>query len=212
MRRARRASIAVCAILLACGAPPRAAGVAVYASGTDLESANPLVTIHPLSRGVQRYALYTTLARYDSALTPQPYAARRWEWSADRRVLRLHLEPALHWHDGRPTTARDVAFTLLAARDPATGYSRAGDLASVDTVIVVNDSTSEIRYGSPQPAFPAVLCELPMLPFHLLSGVPRRDMRRAAFNDAPVGNGPFRFLSRTPGQRWTFARNDAFPR
>jgi peptide/nickel transport system substrate-binding protein len=207
----RRASIAGWLVAAACGAPPRAPGVAVYASGTDLESPNPLVTIHPLSRQVQRYALFTTLARYDSALRPVPYAARSWDWTADRRVLRVHLVPDLRWHDGRPTTARDVAFTLLAARDPATGYPRAGDLAGIDTVVAADDSTAELRFRSAQPDFPLVLCELPILPEHLLGGVPRRDMRRAAFNDAPVGNGPFRFVERVPGQRWVFARNDNFP-
>ena len=33
----------------------------VFASGADLQSANPLVTVHPLSRQVQRYALFVTL-------------------------------------------------------------------------------------------------------------------------------------------------------
>jgi peptide/nickel transport system substrate-binding protein len=206
----RRASI-VLAFATACGAPPRAAGVAVYASGTDLESANPLVTVHPLSRQVQRYALFTTLARYDPALHPVPYLARNWEWRDGRRTLRFHLVPTLRWDDGQPTTARDVAFTLLAAKDPATGYPRAGDLAAVDTVIAVNDSTADVRFDAPQPAFPLVLCELPILPAHLLRGVPRRAMRTAPFNDAPVGNGPFRFVSRVPNQRWVFARNDDFP-
>jgi peptide/nickel transport system substrate-binding protein len=36
-------------------------------------------------------------------------------------------------------------------------------------------------------------------------------MRRAAFNLAPVGNGPFRFVERRAGERWVFARNDQFP-
>ncbi|HVZ76859.1 MAG TPA: peptide ABC transporter substrate-binding protein [Gemmatimonadaceae bacterium] len=211
MPRLRRASIAVGLALAACGAPPRAPGVAVYASGTDLESANPLVTIHALSRQVQRYVLFTTLARYDDALRPAPYLARRWEWRDDRHALVFHLVPAVRWHDGVATTARDVAFTLLAARDPATGYPRASDLAALDTVIAPDDSTAELRFASPQPAFPLVLCELPILPRHLLGATPRQDMRRAAFNTAPVGNGPFRFVRRTPGQQWVFTRNDEFP-
>ena len=211
MSLVRRASITGVLFCLGCGAPPRAPGVAVYASGTDLESANPLVTIHPLSRQVQRYVLFTTLARYDRSLAPVPYAARSWDWSADRRELRFHLVTALRWHDGRPTTAHDVAFTVLAARDPATGYPRAGDLAGVDTVLVPDDSTAVIRFAAPPAAFPLVFCELPILPEHLLRGVPRSAMRRAAFNDAPVGNGPFRFVQRVPGQRWVFARNDEFP-
>jgi peptide/nickel transport system substrate-binding protein len=36
-------------------------------------------------------------------------------------------------------------------------------------------------------------------------------MRRASFNLAPVGNGPFRFVERRAGARWVFARNDRFP-
>ncbi len=197
--------------MLGCGAPPRAPGVVVYASGTDLESANPLVTIHPLSRQVQRYALFTTLARYDSTLAPVPYAARSWDWSPDHRALRFHLVTALRWDDGQPTTARDVAFTILAARDPVTGYPRAGDLASIDTVEALDDSTAVVQFVRAPPSFPLVFCELPILPEHLLRHVPRADMRRAPFNDAPVGNGPFRFVQRVPNQRWVFTRNDDFP-
>jgi peptide/nickel transport system substrate-binding protein len=36
-------------------------------------------------------------------------------------------------------------------------------------------------------------------------------MRRAQFNLAPVGNGPFVFVERVAGQRWVFARNAGFP-
>jgi peptide/nickel transport system substrate-binding protein len=183
----------------------------VYASGADLESANPLVTVHPLSRQVQRYALFVTLGRYDSALVARPYGARAWEWSADRRGLTLRLEPALRWHDGRPTTAHDVAFTLDAARDPAAGYPRYADLAGIEGVQVRDSVTLIVTFATPQPTFPAVLCELPILPEHLLGRVPRAAMRSAEFNLRPVGNGPFRFIERQPGQRWVFARNPNFP-
>src|SRR5688500_5710791 len=124
------ASIAATAFmgLIGCGPSPRPGDVVVYASGTDLESANPLVTIHPLSRQVQRYVLFVTLARYDSALAPQPYYARAWRWTADRKTLSLSLAPDLRWHDGTPTTSRDVVFTLQAARDPRIGFARAADL------------------------------------------------------------------------------------
>ncbi len=59
----------------------------MFASGADLQSINPLLTTHPLARQVQRYVLLTTLARYDSALAPQPYLARDWqlEWRSAAR-------------------------------------------------------------------------------------------------------------------------------
>ena len=181
------------------------------ASGADLESANPLVTVHPLSRQVQRYALFVTLARYDSLLVPQPYFARRWAWSDSGHTLTVALAGDLRWHDGAPTTARDAAFTLLAARDPATGFSRASELATMDTVLATDDTTLVLRFRASQSRLPALFSELPVVPAHLLGGVPRGDMRTALYNDAPVGNGPFRFVSRNRGARWTFARNDAFP-
>ena len=203
--------VALAAGTLACGAAPSRDGVAVIASGADLESANPLVTVHPLARQVQRHVLFVTLARYDSALAPAPYLARRWEWSGDRRTLTLHLARGLRWHDGVPTTARDAAFTFDAARDPRTGSPRAGELSSLASALALDDTTLVLHFAAPQPALPAFICELPIVPEHLLARVPRDAMRRDAFATAPVGNGPFRFVERVAGQRWVFERNDAFP-
>jgi peptide/nickel transport system substrate-binding protein len=207
---ARVSTSLMLAVAIGCAAP-HPADTVVYASGTDLESGNPLVTVHSLSRQIQRYALFVTLAKYDSLLEPSPYYARAWAWSADRKLLTLHLTGGLNWHDGQPTTSRDAAFTIDAARDPATGYWRAADLASIDSVLTPNDTTLEIAYRTAQSSFPLILCELPIVPSHLLASIPRGDLRRASFNFAPVGNGPFKFIERRPGERWVFHRNDAFP-
>src|SRR2546426_707252 len=106
------------------GGAARRGRTVVFASGAELQSMNPLVTIHPLAKQVQRYVLLTTLARYDTALVPRPYLARMWVWSPDLQALRFRLHSGVRWHDGTPTTARDVVWTLNAARDPATGYPR----------------------------------------------------------------------------------------
>ena len=63
-----------------------------------------------------------------------------------------------------PLASGPVAFTIEAARDPATGYWRAADLALVDSAVARNDSTAEIVFRTPQAGFPLVLCELPILP------------------------------------------------
>jgi peptide/nickel transport system substrate-binding protein len=212
MMPARRSTstILLATVLLACGQPQRRADTVVIASGADLESANPLITLHPMARQVQRYALFVTLARYDDALEPAPYFARSWTWSADRRVLRLQLASGVRWHDGRPTTSRDVRFTLDAVRDPATGSPRFAELADVQGVEAPNDSTVIVRFARAQSGFPLVLCEQPIAPAHLLERLPRSELRRAAFGDRPTGNGPFRFADRRAGQRWTFVRNGEF--
>ena len=183
----------------------------MVASGADLESANPLVTNHTLARQIQRFALLVTLTRYDSALVHRPYFARRWNWRDAGRTLELTLAPDLRWHDGPPTTARDAAFTLLAAKDPATGFSRAAELASLDSAVARDDTTLVLSFATPPSDLPPYLAELPLVPAHRLASVPRPSLRSTAFNDAPVGNGPFVFSSRRRGARWTFVRNEHFP-
>ncbi|MGH7644316.1 MAG: ABC transporter substrate-binding protein, partial [Gemmatimonadales bacterium] len=183
----------------------------LYASGADLQSINPLLTLHPFARQVQRYLLLTTIARYDSALTPRPYLARSWTWSPDRKMLTFRLHRSARWHDGRRTTARDVAWTLNAARDPATGYPRQADLAAVAAVTATDDSTVQVRFATAPAAFPDVFTDLAVLPAHLLDTVPRASLRRAAWNARPVGNGPFRFVAHQPNRRWVFEANQDFP-
>jgi peptide/nickel transport system substrate-binding protein len=210
---AHRCAAAIVGMFVAagCAAPVRPSDTVVYASGADLESGNPLVTSHPLARQVQRYALFVTLARFDSTLVPVPYAARSWTWDADHRRLTMHLVGDLRWHDGEPTTAHDAAFTLEAARDPATGFPRASALVSLLGAEAVDDTTLVLRFATPQAELPSILCELAIAPRHLLGAVPRAELRRHPFGRSPVGNGPYRFIDRAPGQRWTFERNDAFP-
>ena len=202
----------------ACGDEAVRRGTTVlFASGADLQSINPLLTLHPLARQVQRYVLLTTLARYDSLLVPRPYLARSWRWSDGGRALTFRLRTDVRWHDGNATTARDVVWTLQAARDPATGYPRYTELQGVTSVAALDDSTVELRFAdSAEPRggadFPDVLTDLAILPAHLLDSVPHARLREAAWNVNPVGNGPFRFVTHEPNRRWVFTRNADFPR
>jgi peptide/nickel transport system substrate-binding protein len=183
----------------------------LFASGADLQSINPLLAVHPLARQVQRYALLTTLVRYNERLAAEPYLARSWQWSPDRRQLVFSLHPEVRWHDGRPTTAHDVEWTLRAARDPAVGYPRLSDLADVTDVRAEDDVTVRLTFRVPQSGIPDVLTDLAILPRHLLEGVQAGRMREAAWNRTPVGNGPFRFVRHDPNRRWVFVANPDFP-
>jgi peptide/nickel transport system substrate-binding protein len=184
----------------------------VIASGADLQGINPLFTVHPLAKQVQRYVLLTTLVRYDSTLAVKPYLGRSWAWSADAQTLTFRLVRNVRWHDGARTTARDVAWTLEAARDRRVGYPRFNSLADLDSTRAVDDSTVSLFYRRRQARVPDVLTDLAILPAHLFKGLPRARLREAAWNQVPVGNGPFKFVTHEPNRRWVFARNDAFPK
>jgi peptide/nickel transport system substrate-binding protein len=198
--------------VVACGSSAERRGATVlFASGADLQSINPLLTVHPLARQVQRYVLLTTLARYDSSMTPRPYLARSWHWSQDHRTLTFDLQTGVRWHDGVPTTAWDVVWTLNTARDPATGYSRQNEMIAFDTVSAPDDSSVVVHFREAQRRVPDLLTDLAILPAHLFLGVKPADLRQAGWNNSPVGNGPFRFVSHEANRRWVFSANRSFP-
>ncbi len=203
----------VLAVMAAACAPSaaRRGTTVILASGADLQSPNPLLTVHPLARQVQRYALLVTLVRYDSSLALAPYFARAWRWSARRDTLTLTVATGLRWHDGLPTTAADAAWTLNAAQDPATGYPRRNELADLMAVQAPDDTTLVLEFLRPQAELPDVLTDLAILPRHRFEGVSLGELRRAEWNARPVGNGPFRFVAHEPNRRWIFEANREFP-
>jgi len=206
------ALVSILALAPACGAGAvRRESTVLYASGAELQSINPLVTTHPLARQVQKFVLFTTLARYDEHLVPRPYLARSWTWSADGRRLVFELQRGVRWHDSVPTSAADVVWTLEQARDPATGYPRAADLGAIRSVTARDSFHVEIAFGDPPGAFPDVLTDLAILPAHRFVGVSGRELRAAPFNRDPVGNGPFSYARHEPNRRWIFVRNADFP-
>ena len=200
-----------CAVIVACAGSPRSPETIVIASGTDLEGMQPLTTVHPLSRQVQRYLVFTPLVRLSPTLTPEPWAASSWSWNADRTQVAFVIDTSLRWHDGAPVTANDARFTVGLARDSATGYSRRGDLASIESVTTRSADTLVVRFARPQADVPLVFAELPLVPEHVLRNVAGSALRRQAFTFAPVGSGPYRVVSREAGRRWIFERVASFP-
>lgn len=203
--------LALCVVAGACAGSARSPDTIVIASGTDLEGMQPLLTVHPLSRQVQRYLVFTPLARLSATLEPEPWAARRWTWSADRTSLTLVVDTALRWHDAQKLSAADARFTLTLGKNPAVGYGRRADLDPIDAISVRGDDTLIVHFSRPQAGVPLVFAELPLLPEHILRDVPPASLRRHAFTMAPIGSGPYRVVRREAGQRWILERVPSFP-
>lgn len=200
--------------LVSCAPSPsttRAATV-IFASGAELQSIDPLVTVHPLAKQIEKHVLFLTLVSYDSTFHPVPRLARAFAWNADRTMLTFHLRSDVRWHDGVPVRAADVVWTLDAAREAAVAYPRAADLAQVQSITAIDSLTVAVRFARTVPTFPDVLTDLPILPAHRLRNVPWGTLRHAAFEQHPVGDGPFRFVRHLPNQRWIFERDSTFPR
>jgi peptide/nickel transport system substrate-binding protein len=187
----------------------RRGGTVVIAAGTDLRSFNALVESEANTSEILRYALFLPLIRYDEDLGFQPALARSWEWDGDTAVV-FRLRDDVRWHDGRPTTAEDVKFTFDRARDPATGFPNAEYFENWDGAEVLDSTT--VRFSLRPHADPlAVLPATPIMPRHLLDSIPAEQLQNAPFNQEPVGNGPFRFVSRRANDRVVLEANPDFP-
>ncbi len=191
------------------GAGPVDGGTLVVAAHVDLEFPNSILAGEVWTQEVNRYLLFLPLVRYDSALGYEPRLAESWKQPSDSTLV-FRLRRGVHWHDGEPVDAYDLAFTFDRVKDTLTASPRVSDLTGWRDAQVVDSFTVRFRID-PDPDPLAAWVNLPIMPRHLLDTIPAERMRQAEFNRHPVGDGPFRFVSRTANDRWVFEANRSFP-
>ncbi|MBA2244894.1 MAG: hypothetical protein H0W11_08045 [Gemmatimonadetes bacterium] len=189
----------------------RYGGTAVVSNLADIPDVNPLTSTDHTASQVQQYLLFMPLLGYDENFQPVPRLARSWELNADTTLLTFHLRDDVFWHDGVKTTAHDLKFSYDRARHPETGFANTafwthyGEMEVVDSFTVRIRMTPHADFLDPWRAFAPV-------PQHILRDVAPAQLRNHPFSTTqPLGNGPFRFVSRQPGQSWIFEANPDFP-
>ncbi|VEF11593.1 extracellular solute-binding protein [Pseudomonas fluorescens] len=124
------------------------------------------------------------------------------EYSEDRSWVVFNLRPEARFHDGTPITAYDVAFSYrLLLKEGHPLYRTA--LQEVLRVDILNKQ--RIRFvlkRSGNPLLILRLGELPVLPQHYWKD---RDFKATTF-EPPLGSGPYRITSVTPGRQLIFER------
>jgi peptide/nickel transport system substrate-binding protein len=141
--------------------------------------------------------VYDTLMWRDAEGVPQPWLADSVQRSRGGRRLTIRLRGDARWHDGRPVTADDVAFTfrLFATRRQPRFTPQ---LDAVEEVRAAGRLTATIDLRRPSLGFDdQPLSDVPILPRHLWSDLP-------AGRDVPaglaIGSGPYR-LTRASRER-----------
>ncbi len=144
------------------------------------------------------------LVDHDENLEVVPRLARDWEFSPDGRVLTFHLRPGVRFHDGTPLTSADVVFTYERILDPTChAVGRLDAFLPVERVEAPDPLSVRVTYREPYaPALRA--WEVAILPRHLYGEAGCAD---SPLNRAPVGSGPYRFLSWEAGQRIVLEAN-----
>jgi peptide/nickel transport system substrate-binding protein len=206
----RRDLIALSTLSLAAGRPGAAFGadaqgrltygvhVSLAPSWLDPAETNGLVTPFMLL-----YALHDGVAK---AMPDQLYApslAESWSATEDGLTYDFILKKGVVFHNGDPVTAEDVKFSFLRYH----GTDHAALKQRVDTIETPDVNHVRFRLKSAWPDF---------LTFYAGSTgagwvVPRRYVEKVGeegFKKAPIGAGPYRFVSFTPGVELVM---EAFP-
>lgn len=191
-------------------------GVLVVSAGADAETLFPPLVTGTQGRVVTEL-LYDKLADVGPTLNTfgdvgfVPKLARSWEWSRDSLTVTYHLDPRARWHDGQPVTARDVQYAFRVWTDSAVGAAQRSALAAVDSVSTPDPLTARVHFRERSPEqFYAFTYTLIPLPAHLLASTPNAALRDAPLVRAPVGSGPFRFVSWQPRARLELIANAAY--
>ncbi|HEY3674802.1 MAG TPA: peptide ABC transporter substrate-binding protein [Candidatus Tumulicola sp.] len=124
--------------------------------------------------------------------------------SRDARTVTYRLRRNVRWQDGVPFTSRDVVFTWHAILNPRNDVVSRGAYDRVKSMDAPDPYTVVVHFKTPfAGAVDTVFGEsdVPMrvLPAHLLQGEP--DLNHVAFDAAPVGTGPYRFVRWLRGDR-----------
>ncbi len=107
-------------------------------------------------------------------------------------TVTFRLRTDVRFHDGTPLTSADVAYTYQALLDEKNNSSLRSDYAAIKSVEAPDPETVVFHLKYPYAAF---------LQRATLGIVPERSLDRPDFNTRPVGTGPYRFVSWTPGDK-----------
>ena len=150
------------------------------------------------------YALHDALVKPMPGNMLSPSLAESWTVSADQLVYEFKLREGLKFHNGDSFTAEDVKFSFYRAKGSKVLRDR------VKEVVAVEPSRVRFVLHEPWPDF---------LTFYgtILSGagwiVPKAYVERVGddgFKKAPVGLGPYKFVSYTPGIELVMEANEGY--
>jgi peptide/nickel transport system substrate-binding protein len=152
--------------------------------------------------------VFDTLIASDGSNKLFPGLATAWEAAPDGRSVTLKLRDDVLFHDGTKFDAEAVKFTFDTIADPKLASEGAitqlGPYAGSD---VISPTEIRVKYSAPFGAALASFAESTLSP---VSPTAVRKLGDQGFSRAPVGTGPFRFVSWEPGQRVVLERFEQY--
>lgn len=181
------------------------AGTAAFAQSTlvvglirDVESTDPTVggTIDAVNynQAVADHLVYMT----DDGL--EGWVIERWE-ATDDGIYTWHIRQGITFTDGTPLDAAAVVFNIERLRVPENNLRYGSYFQRMESIEVVDDYTVRIDMGSYDMEFMERMINIGIVSPTAVEAL------GDGFREAPVGSGPFLFVSYTPGERIVLERN-----
>ncbi len=152
------------------------------------------------------YALHDAVVRPLPGERMGPALAESWSESQDGLTYEFKLRSGLKFHNGDPCTAEDVVFSFTRYK----GVGAAEFKAKVKNVEVVDARTVRFHLHQPWPDF---------MTFYGTTAtaagivVPKNYLEQVGedgFKKHPIGMGPYKFVSHTPGIELVLDANEAY--
>ena len=164
----------------------------------------PLGDVEASALQVTSGLVYETLLDCSDG-TYRPGLAESWDVSDDRMRLAVRVRGGVRWHDHRAFGVLDVQASiepLLRKGNDAAALRAA--LADVAALELVTERTVRFVLKRPSDLALRALCDVPILPDHIIRGVRAES---APLARAPIGTGPFKFVGWERGKRIRLERS-----
>lgn len=178
-------------------------GTLVIGSTQKPRHLNPAVQ-SGIATAVPGTQIFATPLRFDENWNPEPYLAESWEVADDGLAVTLTLRENAKFHDGKPITSEDVAFSLETVK---ANHPFKAMFAPVTAVETPDARTAVIKLSHPHPAILLAMSSalLPIIPKHVYGD--GQDPKSHPANSAPVGSGAFKLVEFKPGEHVVLERN-----
>ena len=182
-------------------------GTLIMSVGATPRHLNPAVQ-SGIDTGAPGAQLFATPLRFDENWNPQPYLAESWSISDDGLSVTLNLVKGATFHDGKPITSKDVAFSIKTIKAHHPFKTMFGAVKRVDTP---NSHTAVIRLSKPHPALLLALSSQlgAVIPEHIY-GDGQDPKTHPRNSENVVGSGPFKLVEFVRDQHIILERNENF--
>jgi peptide/nickel transport system substrate-binding protein len=130
--------------------------------------------------------------------------------SRDGLRYTFKLRKGVTWHDGKPFTSADVAFTHTVLLNPDVDVRGRVGWNKVTQVETPDDSTVIFHFSSVDAPFLDRVASLGILPKHILGGLSGAEIKSHRWFRAPIGLGPFVFKEWVPGSHILLVKNASY--